>query len=299
MYIPWEDLQLLLSVVEEGSFSGAARRLGLTQPTVSRRIAGLEEELARPLFRRDVEGAHPTKEGAALLPAAQQMARFAAEAERAAQAFEQTPRGSVRIAAPPGTAFDLLVPLAARLRTRYPEISLHLIAGVEHIDLSRGHAELAIRTRRPTSPDLAMIEEVQVETAVQASAEYVARKGQCLLPEAVDWICWAAPNEHLEPNRTLSNTISGFSPAFASSDYLVQQRAVALGVGAMVLPKTYFPEQASPSLVELDVGLSFPPISAYVVCAKAMRWVPRVQLVASALSSLLAEVEGLVQKTGE
>jgi DNA-binding transcriptional LysR family regulator len=63
MHIPWEDVQLVLAVVEAGSLSGAAKRLRLTQPTVSRRIAALESSLGEPLFVRTVEGAAPTSFG--------------------------------------------------------------------------------------------------------------------------------------------------------------------------------------------------------------------------------------------
>src|SRR5690606_7113787 len=71
-----------LAIAETGSFSGAARRLRVTQPTVSRRVAALEELLGRPLFLRDVEGARLTPEGERLLPAAEELARGAAAVQR-------------------------------------------------------------------------------------------------------------------------------------------------------------------------------------------------------------------------
>jgi DNA-binding transcriptional LysR family regulator len=297
MHIPWEDLEVFLSVAEEHSFSAAARRLGLTQPTVSRRIFALEERLGRALFRRDAEGAHLTEEGTKLHPAAREMGRFGQELSRIAHGFDERPAGIVRIAAPPGTSLDYLVPFAARLRRNLPEIQLHSISGVEHLDLSRGHAELALRSRAPTQPDLMILGRAQVELGVFVSQEYAeelsqAGDGACDLA-SLRWICWAEPCEHLEPTPTLKKLIPGFEPAFASNDYNVQTRAMALGLGAMIHPKLRSETELYGNLVELSVGLRLPSTELFLVCAKTMRWVPRVRAVAEELLAALTEVEGL------
>ena len=72
----------------------------------------LEERLGQPLFRRDAEGAHVTDAGARLLPALSQMAHWATESRRIADGFESNPAGPVRVAAPPGTAFEHMRPRA-------------------------------------------------------------------------------------------------------------------------------------------------------------------------------------------
>ena len=76
MDISWEDAQSFLAVAEQRSFSAAARHLQLGQPTISRRIADLEQRLGSRLFRRGKQGAVLTDSGARLLPAAEQMARW-------------------------------------------------------------------------------------------------------------------------------------------------------------------------------------------------------------------------------
>src|SRR5262245_53612556 len=99
MNIPWDDLQLFLAVAEARSLSGAARRLRVTQPTVSRRIAELEATLGEPLFSRAVDGVEITSFGERLVEPARRMAEWASEVERAAERAETAPRGVVRIAA--------------------------------------------------------------------------------------------------------------------------------------------------------------------------------------------------------
>lgn len=296
MHIPWEDLEIFLTVAEEKSFSAAARRMGLTQPTISRRIGALEQRLERALFRRDVEGAHLTEEGATLHPAALEMARFARELGTVAESFDDRPAGVVRCVAPPGTALELLVPFARDLKDTLPDIDLHVISAVDYLDLSRGQAELALRATRPTQPDLEVLVHARIPMGVFTSKSYAKRlskRGFALTPRELDWIAWAYPNEHVEPNPTLGKIIPQFRPAFASNDYNVQCRAVSEGLGAMILPRTRHPDQPYGAFVELDIGLKLPPTDVYLVCAKTMRWVPRVRAVVTQLVERLKSIEGL------
>lgn len=294
--LSWSDLELFLAVAETGSFSSAARRLRVTQPTVSRRVAALEETLASPLFLRNVEGAKLSEAGERLVPAAQQMARWAAEAGRSVASFSDAVEGVVRLAAPPGLGYDLIVPLARVLRERLPSIRLELLTGIEHIDLARGQADLALRTRRPTQSDLMTPFGVRAELGVFASEQYAQslqeRKPGPLSVADLDWVTWSYPNEHLPPRPDLERLIPRFKPAFASNDYLAQQRAVSFGLGAMILPNTYHSTQSMERLVRLPVTLPLPIGGFYVVCAKTMRWVPRVQAVIEQLRELLLSVEG-------
>lgn len=297
--LPWADVELFLAVAETGSFSSAARQLSITQPTVSRRIAALEESLGRPLFQRNVEGAHLTPEGERLLPAAQQMARWAAEVERSVAGWDESLNGVVRIAAPPGIAYDLLVPFAKTLRSCAPGVRLELLTGVEHIDLTRGQADIALRTRRPNQPDLLVALTLRAALGIFAAPSY-ARQLKCshkrlLCPSEIDWITWSYPNERQSPRPELEQLIPNFRPVFASNDYLAQQRAMALGLGAMILPRIYHHTQSSGRLVELPVDLPLPETHMYVVCPKTMRWVPRVQLVLEQLRALLLSVEGAAE----
>src|SRR5262249_42704882 len=148
MHIPWNEVELFLAVAEAGSVSAAANRLKTTQPTVSRRLAELEASLGEPLFVRSVEGTAPTSFGERLLPAARRMAEAAGEVERVASGARPTPKGIVRVTAPPGVAYTFLAPLAARLRSLLPEVRLEIVATTSYVDLARREADLAIRFQR-------------------------------------------------------------------------------------------------------------------------------------------------------
>ena len=105
MHIPWEEVQLFLAIAEARSVTAAARRLRITQPTASRRLSALESLLGERLFVRSVEGVAPTPFAERMLEPARRMAEWAAEIDRAAARAETSPRGVVRITAPPGVAF--------------------------------------------------------------------------------------------------------------------------------------------------------------------------------------------------
>ena len=303
MNTSWEDAQTFLAVAEKRSFSAASGFLGVGQPTISRRIAALERRLGCQLFTRGKRGTELTDAGARLLPAAEQMARWAGEFGRLAQGAEESPTGIVRIAAPPGLAVEVLAPLAAIAREKLPEIRLEVLASVDYVDLSRGGADLAIRTRETHEPELATIHSVELEIGIFASVEYKARLVERLRAdgrvdptfriEDLDWITWSFPYEQVAPRPMLERAIPDFSPAFASDNYLVLKSALAAGLGVMVLEKQSSANSfASDELVEIDLGFSLPPSEYHLICAKSMRYVPRVRAVIELLIERLNDTTG-------
>src|ERR1700735_5106743 len=97
--IGWELYRSFLSVLKEGSLSGAARVLGITQPTVGRHITALEQALGVALFTRSQVGLHPTEAALGLRTSAETMESTAASLERAATAHGEGVRGAVRVSA--------------------------------------------------------------------------------------------------------------------------------------------------------------------------------------------------------
>jgi DNA-binding transcriptional LysR family regulator len=287
MDIPWEDLRLFLSVAEARSLSGGARALRLGQPTLSRRIAALETSLDQPLFVRGTAGVTLTAAGERLLPAAQQMAEWAGEAGRTAAASrgrEGAPEGRVRLAAPPGVAFDFVAPLAASLRARAPGITLEVLAGVDYLNLARGEADLALRWRPPGERDLITLAQVKARGVVCVSTAYARKLPRRCGMADLDWIAWAPPYDQLPPNPQLAAAIPGFRPVFTSNDFLVQLAAVEAGVGAMVLGRGLGSRSRIASLVELPVDLGpAADTTMYLVGAKRMVDVPRVRVVIDAI----------------
>ena len=277
MHASWDELQLFLAVAETKSVSAAAKQLRITQPTASRRLARLEASLGERLFIRSALGVGVTPFAERMLEPARRMAECAGEVDRAIDRVETAPRGTVRIAAPPGVAFEVLAPFAARLRKELPEIRLEVVVSVNYVDLVRREADLALRLV-PGRKELVTLGSVESSVGVFAAPSYARTLPPAPTLRDLDWICWAPPLDHMSPNPELAKRIEGFVPAFASDDFLVQIAAAEAGVGAIFLSRARTRFQ----LVRLDIDVPFR-TAMHLVCARTALDIPRVRAVSDAL----------------
>ena len=143
-----------LVAAETGSFSAAARKLGLTQPTLSRQVAALEQALGLTLFERIGNRLTLTETGLDLLHHGSAMTEAADTLALAATGRAESVSGVVSISASDGIATYLLPPMVKRLREVAPQITIELISSNQLSDLRRREADIAIRHVRPEEPDL-------------------------------------------------------------------------------------------------------------------------------------------------
>ncbi len=294
MDIPWDDVRIFLAVAEARSLSGAARKLRIAQPTISRRIAALEASTGEPLFERSVSGVTLTSYGERLLAPAKNMAQWAAEVDRAAESRQAAPSGVVRVTAPPGIAFDVLAPFAAWLKKTLPLVELEVLATTRYLDLGRREADLALRFEVREQRDVVTLASLSTPVSAFASSTYAASlpKGYGLAD--VDWIAWAPPFDELFPNRELAKMIPGFRPAFAADDYLVQLRAAIEGVGAIFLGRLEHRFSKEVGLVPLVLPLPKLEAKLHLAAGRTALEIPRVKIVAELLAR---EIESAGKKT--
>ena len=124
--IGWELYRSFLSVLKEGSLSGAARALGITQPTVGRHVSALEKSFGLALFTRSRAGLLPTEAAIALRAYAQEMQSTAAALKRAAASQGEGVKGTVRVSASEVVGVEILPPIVARLRQGYGLLTVEL-----------------------------------------------------------------------------------------------------------------------------------------------------------------------------
>ncbi|MCE4557380.1 LysR family transcriptional regulator [Roseateles cellulosilyticus] len=176
--IPWELLRTLLGVLREGSLSGAARALGLTQPTVGRHIVALEAALARPLFTRSSTGLRPTEAALALRGHAEQMEAAAAALQRAATSGDEDElRGTVRVTTSEVMGVEVLPGVLADLRERHPGLVVELALSNQLQDLLRREADIAVRMTPPEQGQLIARRIGSIEVGLHAHPDYLARHG--------------------------------------------------------------------------------------------------------------------------
>lgn len=175
--IGWELYRSFLGVLNEGSLSGAARALGVAQPTIGRHVAALEKALGLALFTRSPTGLLPTEAALALKSHAEAMASTAAALERVAASHGDGVRGVVRITASEVIGVEVLPPIVARLHTRYPELKIELVLTNRVQDLLRREADIAVRMTPPRQESLVARRIGAVEIGAHATREYLERRG--------------------------------------------------------------------------------------------------------------------------
>jgi DNA-binding transcriptional LysR family regulator len=174
----WDDLRFLLAIAREGSTLAAAKALRVSQPTVQRRLAALEEGIGRRLVERHPTGYRLTGFGTLLLPHAEDVERSVAALRRRIASGGQEPGGTLRVTCPEGMASRLLAPLIESFRARHPELRVDLIMTDRRLDLANGEAEVAVRVHEPGDGSLVARKVAESPWAVYASRSYIRRHGR-------------------------------------------------------------------------------------------------------------------------
>lgn len=176
--IPWEWYRTFLAVMKEGSLSGAARMLAITQPTAGRHVAALESALGLVLFTRSQTGLQPTDAAVALQGHAQAMENTASMIERSAASFSTRTaglRGVVRVSASEIIGTEVLPPLIAQIKEAYPQVTIELVLSNRIQDLLNREADIAVRMTTPVQEQLIARRMGSIEIGLHAAPSYLAR----------------------------------------------------------------------------------------------------------------------------
>ena len=234
----WNDIRFFLAVGRAGSFNAAARDLGTSQPTVSRKIASLEAQFGAVLFDRHQDGLTLTQVGRSLWDEALgiEEAAFAFERRLAAQTNEAT--GLVRMSTTEGLGTLWLTPKLAEFSQRHPGLTLQMLLENHASDLLRREADLALRLTRPITPDLIAKKVGELSFGLFASREYISR---CGLPGSLQelgrhrLVSLALRQSKLD--ETWQDILdAGSAVAYSTNSSLAEIAAVHSGLGVGLLP---------------------------------------------------------------
>jgi DNA-binding transcriptional LysR family regulator len=180
--INWHDMEILHAVLQQRSFSEAARALGLSQPTVSRHIDALERALGRELFVRTTSGLEPSDLALSLGEHARDMSDSMFAIERVLDGEQALPEGIVTLGLPYGFG-GLPMALALQdLHQHYPGLSIDLKAGPPENDLGHRETDIDVRWEKPSQADLITRSMGSIHFGLYATESYIARHG---CPEAI------------------------------------------------------------------------------------------------------------------
>ncbi|MTV39102.1 LysR family transcriptional regulator [Duganella radicis] len=143
----FNDLAFFAAVVTHGSFSGAARTLGVPKSRVSRRIAELERRLGVRLLQRSTRAMRVTDVGAAFFAHCETMTNAAKAALEVAERAGERPSGRVRVSSPAGVAHLFLAPLLPRFLCAHPDVRLELELTNRRVDVIGEGFDVAMRIR--------------------------------------------------------------------------------------------------------------------------------------------------------
>ncbi|AXX96846.1 LysR family transcriptional regulator [Profundibacter amoris] len=169
--LDWNHVRAFLATAEHGSLSAAARKLGQTQPTLSRQVAALESRLGILLFERVGRRLQMTNGGRELLAQTRIMGDAADRLALAALGQSQSISGEISITASDVFSAFLLPPVLHRLRGLAPHLKINVVADNDIRDILKREADIAIRHSRPTQPDLI------ARLVRQATAHFYASSG--------------------------------------------------------------------------------------------------------------------------
>lgn len=171
------DLRAFVRVMDRGSFSSAAKDLGLTPSAVSKLIARLEDRLGVRLLARSTRRLALTPEGETFLARARRIVADIEEAEAEVMQARGSPRGRLRINA--GTAFGLhqLAPALADFLSRYQEIDLDLSITDRLVDLIEEQADIAVRSGHVPDGPFIQRKIADLQRVICAAPSYLKRRG--------------------------------------------------------------------------------------------------------------------------
>lgn len=174
----YNDLALFTRVVERGSFSDAARAVGLPKSSVTRSIARLEKELGVRLIQRTTRQRGVTDAGRELYERVRGAVGALEEATEAVRQHGQEPRGVVRVTAPVDTAMMGLPQAIARFAATYPSIHIEMVLTSRVVDLVAEGIDLAIRAGRLADSSLVARKVGHSSLGLFASKGYLKRAGR-------------------------------------------------------------------------------------------------------------------------
>ena len=239
MITNWDDLRCFIAVAKTGRLTAAARQLGLSQPTVGRRVKSLEKQLDSKLLSLLKEKYTLTPAGQRVFDIAQNFEQNIVDIEQCVSIKEQEPAGRVSIATTDCIASTWLATKLPELTARYPKIEIQLLSGISNLDLMRKEADIALRIGTSGSNALLAKKVGVAEFGLFASKDYLKNSGEPKktkdlqdhqIIEAVQEL------DGLPQTRLLRELARAAEVSFACNQVIAQRNAACNGLGIVALP---------------------------------------------------------------
>ena len=246
----WSDVRIFLAVARKGTLGAAARSLGLSHPTMGRRLQAMEQSTGQVLFQRTTEGFVLTEEGTAILPLAEQMEDSALAMERRLAGQARKLEGTLKISSADWFGAYVLPPILEEYARTYPHVEIEVLTGTRLFNLAQREADIAFRIVPFDAPDI-----VQRRLRHMSYGVYIAE--QLPDPEIGDGsssrlIVMDTSTGAFPDIAWLQERFPRARVALKSNNRNVQARMCAAGLGIAVLPRPVGDQAAG--VRRLDLG---------------------------------------------
>lgn len=280
----WDKLKVFHAAAEAGSFTHAGDQLGLSQSAVSRQVSALEQALNVSLFHRHARGLILTEQGELLYRTAHDVFMKLEAARAKLTDSRERPNGELRVTTTVGLGTHWLTPKLGEFIDLYPDIQITLITTDEELDLAMREADVAIRLRQPTQPDLIQRKLFTVHFHAYARPDYLKRFGTPRTVEDLDnhraIVLGGNVPSYLQNVKWLVEVgrdgKGPRKPFLTINNVLGVLRACQQGLGIAMLPD-YLVEE-NHGLVQLFTEAGDVTFDAYFVYPEELKSVARVQV---------------------
>ena len=236
----WNQVRAFLATAEEGSFSGAARALKSTQPTIGRQISELEARLGVTLVERSVRGPSLTDAGRDLLEHVRTMGEAATLLSMAAASHAEEVSGEVAVTATDLLSATVLPAILAPLRQDAPGIRVRIVASNDTQNLTQREADIAIRHARPQQPDLIARHVGNFRANLYAASAYLDRVGRPRAPRDIadyDFVGTPDPDRLIPALHNMGIPVRAENFVMNSENGVVVWELLKSGYGVSMLPE--------------------------------------------------------------
>jgi DNA-binding transcriptional LysR family regulator len=289
----WSLWRSFAAVVAEGSLSGAARNLGLSQPTLGRHVETLERALGVKLFDRTQQGLRPTETALRLFEPVAAARRAFAEAALMADGTSTALSGTIRITASTVTAHYVLPPLLRDLRRELPQIAIELVPSDTAENLLLREADIAVRMFRPTQLELITRKLGEMPVVTCAHQSYIARRGA---PQQVEELL-AHDLLGFDRSDLLISAARGMGFALTRDNFIVRTDSqtamwelLKAGVGVGFAQQGLVLE--TPGMVPLLPGIRPPPLEVWLTTHRELFTSRRIRVIYDRLGAALTAYLG-------
>lgn len=270
--LSWDNLRYVLTVMDTGSVSAAARQLGVNHATVLRRIAAFEAEYEGAVFEKSVNGYKVLPHHARLVEAIREVENGVLSVQRLMQGANMSLKGVVRVSSTDTICHYLLPQILDYLQQQAPEIEIELMSGNSHLDFARMEADIFVR------PAMSLPEYMVAEQAAHlifraygidgCQEQWCGLRGPLAKSAAGIW-----QKDNIPPHLLTSG----------SDSFLVLHQLAKRGCGIAILPS--FVGERDQSLIHLSDKMPDIPVPIWVGSHEDLRDTPRIRAVRRCISA--------------